>query len=195
MHLPPTRAQGNFASAIAHLQQALRKDPDDQESQHLIRHLRKVERGKKAGNDAFKEGRFAEAVRVRCCRGCRCRRVCSHSPLAPTQLYQEALDLGADNPDFNAQLHCNRATALAKLSRHEEAVADCDQALRLKPDYLKAFLRRITCLRELGGIEHLERALRDIEAAAEHTEDRSVIHDLQRQCAAAPLPSAPCPSH
>lgn len=42
--------------------------------------------------------------------------------------------------------HCNRAFALAKLERHEEALASYDRAISLKPDYLKANSQRAKLL-------------------------------------------------
>ncbi|GLC48652.1 hypothetical protein PLESTB_000121700 [Pleodorina starrii] len=58
--------------------------------------------------------------------------------------------------------HANRAMALLKLGRWQEAVDDCTAALRLDPSYVKAYQRRAAAHRQLGA--SLESA-RDWEAA------------------------------
>lgn len=57
-----------------------------------------------------------------------------------------------------AKLHCNRASALSKLNRDEEALKDFDTALELLPDYGNAHMRRAACLIKLGGEENLNKA-------------------------------------
>lgn len=46
--------QGSFPSAIKHLQEALRCDPDNNACAKDIRMIRKLEKGKQEGNAAFK---------------------------------------------------------------------------------------------------------------------------------------------
>ena len=40
------------------------------------------------------------------------------------------------------QVVCNRAAAAAKLGRHEDALADAEQAIQLDASYAKAYVRR-----------------------------------------------------
>jgi len=50
--------QGNTASAVKHLQEALRIDPDDTAAGRLLKALRKQEALKASGNDRFKAGEW-----------------------------------------------------------------------------------------------------------------------------------------
>ena len=52
-HVTSLHTQGNFPSAIKHLQEALRNDPDNSACAKDIKMIRKLERGKQAGNTAF----------------------------------------------------------------------------------------------------------------------------------------------
>merc|ERR1711997_414704 len=60
----------------------------------------------------------------------------------------------------NAKLYFNRATVAAKLKKFAESVSDCDEALKLDKDYLKAFLRRGRSYMEM---EQYDEAIRDFE--------------------------------
>lgn len=65
------------------------------------------------------------------------------------------------DPD-HAMILSNRALCLEKLGRLEEAVADAKRCASLKPDFVKAFLRAATILRDLKrpeeAVEILKRA-------------------------------------
>ena len=52
--------------------------------------------------------------------------------------YERAIGLDAANADF----HLARGLALARLQRHEEAIASCSKALELRPDFPAALLER-----------------------------------------------------
>lgn len=73
---------------------------------------------KDAGNEHFKRGRYRQAV----------------------EAYTASLAL---QPTCLAA--ANRAMARLKLGQHEEAEADCGEALRLDPLYVKAYQRRWAC--------------------------------------------------
>jgi tetratricopeptide (TPR) repeat protein len=45
--------------------------------------------------------------------------------------------------------HCNRAACFVKLGQHEAVVDDCTAALELKPQYVKALVRRAAAYEEL----------------------------------------------
>ena len=64
---------------------------------------------------------------------------------------------------FRAKVLVNRAMCQAGLAMHAEAVASCDEAAELQPDYAKAYARRAASNRALGGKERLERAVIDLE--------------------------------
>lgn len=78
--------------------------------------MRLVARARARGNDLFKSERFTEA--------------CS--------AYGDGLRL---DPSISV-LYCNRAACWFKLGRWERSVEDCDQALSIQPNYIKALLRR-----------------------------------------------------
>jgi DnaJ homolog subfamily C member 7 len=131
---------GNSSAAAQHFSQILRLDPDNKESMRFRKLLKKLDVTKAKGNDAFKRGQYREAA--------------DH--------FSTALNLDPQNVDFNAQLYCNRAAALQKVGEYKQAHSDCEKAIRLKPDYLKAFVRRGNC--ELN-MESYEEAVRSFEAA------------------------------
>jgi len=56
----------------------------------------------------------------------------------------------------------NLAVALSQQRRHEEAIAKCDEAIRLKPDYAQAYCHRGGCYISLG---RLDKALEDLNTA------------------------------
>lgn len=136
--------QGEFPSAIKHLQQALRSDPDNSKCMKEIKRIRSLESSKEEANNAFKAGKMAEAV----------------------EMYTECLKIDPQNKAFNSKIHCNRANALSRLNRHEEAIKDCDKAIYYDHGYAKAYLRKAACLKALGGLENLEQALRVYDQAS-----------------------------
>ena len=82
----------------------------------LLNNVRLVARARARGNDLFKSERVTEA--------------CS--------AYGDGLRLDPSN----SVLYCNRAACWFKLGQWERSVEDCDQALSIQPNYIKALLRR-----------------------------------------------------
>ncbi|CAM9567168.1 unnamed protein product, partial [Ectocarpus fasciculatus] len=139
---------GNLDSAIKHLQacrwrrpEAARQDPDNSEYRGLIKKYKLMESTKEAGNKAFKANDLEGAIRS----------------------WGEALTVDKTNKSFNSKLYCNRAAAYAKLSKHQEAVAEASRALSDDPTYTKAYERRAASLYDIGDVENLEAACRDYE--------------------------------
>ena len=89
-----------------------------------------AERVKAQGNDALKQGKYAEAA----------------------SLYGQAIGLDPTN----AVYYSNRSSALASLSRFDKALADADKCVELRPDWAKAHLRRAGALQ---GLKKLLRSL------------------------------------
>ncbi|KJE92819.1 TPR Domain containing protein [Capsaspora owczarzaki ATCC 30864] len=95
---------------------------------------------RQSGNAHFGAGRYNEAITD----------------------YTEALDIAASAGDVEAAIFfSNRAACYSKLNNHALVVEDCDDALRINPEYGKALTRRAVANEAL---EHLDEALRDYEA-------------------------------
>lgn len=75
---------------------------------------------KKAGNEAFKQGKHADAI----------------------EHYTAAISIGAECRSFAAVCFCNRAAAHQALGQILDAVADCNLAIALDENYYKAISRR-----------------------------------------------------
>ncbi|CAN0066613.1 unnamed protein product, partial [Laminaria digitata] len=75
------------------LQEAARHDPDNAEYRGLIKQYKLMESTKEAGNKAFKANDLQGAI----------------------DSWGEALSIDRRNKTFNSKLHCNRATAYAKV--------------------------------------------------------------------------------
>ena len=58
--------------------------------------------------------------------------------------YSEAIDLHED-----ATFYCNRAYMYVLTKQHEAAVSDATRAIALKPDYWRAFVRKVQALHHL----------------------------------------------
>eukprot|EP00211_Chloroparvula_japonica_P014153 CAMPEP_0119143108 /NCGR_PEP_ID=MMETSP1310-20130426/33814_1 /TAXON_ID=464262 /ORGANISM="Genus nov. species nov., Strain RCC2339" /LENGTH=251 /DNA_ID=CAMNT_0007134707 /DNA_START=57 /DNA_END=812 /DNA_ORIENTATION=+ len=64
--------------------------------------------------------------------------------------YSQAIDESdAANPDL-AVFHCNKSACNLKFSQFEEAKQSCTEAIRLRPDYVKALVRRAAAYEGLG---------------------------------------------
>jgi tetratricopeptide (TPR) repeat protein len=79
------------------------------------------------------------------------------------EFYNKAIEADLDN----AVLYSNRklqagSAALVALHRYEEALIATDSALRLQPEYARAFVRKSNALRELSRFDE---ALEAVEAA------------------------------
>ena len=91
---------------------------------------------KEMGNDAFRQAQYKRAM----------------------ELYTSALMI----KDDSHILYTNRAQALIKLGKHLDASHDCRKAIKLKPEFIKAYIHLSKALKELGefqeAIDTLERA-------------------------------------
>ncbi|XP_044509781.1 TPR repeat-containing thioredoxin TTL1-like [Mangifera indica] len=82
---------------------------------------------KRTGNDLYRKGCFADAL----------------------TMYDRAIALAPGN----AAYHSNRAAALTGLRRFWEAVKECEEAVRLDPNYWRAHQRLASLLIRLGQVE------------------------------------------
>ncbi|KZV29697.1 Tetratricopetide-repeat thioredoxin-like 1 isoform 1 [Dorcoceras hygrometricum] len=88
---------------------------------------------KRMGNENYKKGQFAEAL----------------------SLYEKAIAISPRN----AAYHCNRAAALMGLRRLAEAVRECEEAIRLDPEYARAHHRLGSLFLSLGQVENSQKHL------------------------------------
>lgn len=93
-------------------------DPRNVEVTVILSNVRSVAKARLEGNDFFKAGNFAEACIA----------------------YGEGLKYDPSN----SVLHCNRAACRSKLGQWEKSIEDCNEALKIQPNYTKALLRRAT---------------------------------------------------
>ena len=77
------------------------------------------------------------------------------------------------NRIYVSKLHSNRANALAKLKRHEDAIKACNDALQANRSNAKALMRRADINLAIGEKESLSKALKDYEEL-----HRSDDHDM-----------------
>lgn len=143
-------ALGRFENAVTAAEKAGQIDPRNVEVAVLLNNVRLVARARSRGNELFKSERFTEA--------------CS--------AYGDGLRLDPSN----SVLYCNRAACWFKLGRWERSVEDCDQALSIQPNYIKALLRRAASNSKL---ERWADAVRDYEVLRrELPDDNEVAESL-----------------
>jgi DnaJ family protein C protein 7 len=113
--------------------------------------------GKERGNECFSRGAFQEAYE------------------------HYSASLGADpqlRTAFMAQVVCNRAAAAAKLGRHEDALADAEQAIKLNASYAKAYVRRAQAHLEL---KNFDAAVMDFNKVAELDDSYPGLREMLRE--------------
>jgi len=131
---------GNIPSATKHFRNCLSLDPDNQNYKAQFRKANSLDSKKAEGNEAFSSGDYQKAY----------------------DTYSECLSIDPNIASYNSVLYSNRAAALMKLKRYEEAIRDSTRTLDIDPTYIKAYLRRAQCYMLL---DKFDEALRDYEAA------------------------------
>ncbi|CAI5709962.1 unnamed protein product [Peronospora destructor] len=95
------------------------------------------------GNERFKQGNYQEAARF----------------------YSEAVQIDPQHQEYCAIIYCNRSAAQMGLERYHTAVLDCNEALKRKPNFPRALLRRARCHVALKmyheAVKDFERYLRE----------------------------------
>lgn len=76
---------------------------------------------KNKGNELFKNGDFSNAIKH----------------------YSEAIKR---NPD-DAKIYSNRAACFTKLMSFDLALKDCEKAIELEPNFIKAYLRKVKSIK------------------------------------------------
>lgn len=149
-------AQGDNDKAIQHFRKALSCDPDFRDAVKWLRTVQKLDRMKEEGNTDYKAGRWQAAF----------------------DKYSSALEVDPANRGTNAKLLQNRALCRLKLKQYNEAVADCDRAVSLDPQYIKA---RKTKANALGQADRWEDAVREWKSIQEmDPEDRTIPKEVRK---------------
>ncbi len=149
-------SQGENDKAVQHFRKALSCDPDFRDAIKWLRTVQKLERMKEDGNAQYKAGRWQAAV----------------------DLYTSALEVDPTNKGTNSKILQNRALCRLKLKQYDDAIADCEKAISLDPQYLKA---RKTKANALGLAEKWEAAVREWKAIQElDPEDRTIPREVRK---------------
>ncbi|XP_057783784.1 inactive TPR repeat-containing thioredoxin TTL3-like [Salvia miltiorrhiza] len=130
---------GRFDESVAAAEAAAKLDPKSKEASAVLRKARAVAAARCNGNELFKAARYSEACIA----------------------YGE----GLSHDPHNALLLCNRGACRSKLGQFQKAVDDCNAALKVRPSYSKARLRRADCYAKIGKwaacVEDCEALLRE----------------------------------
>ncbi|XP_059308955.1 uncharacterized protein LOC132060091 isoform X1 [Lycium ferocissimum] len=128
-------------------------------SSSLAATIRELLHRKKAGNEAFKSGKYMEAI----------------------EHYTAAISSSVESRPFAAICFCNRAAAHQALGQIVDAIADCSLAIALDKNYTKAVSRRATLhemIRDYGhAVNDLERLISLQETQSQQRTQRSEALD------------------
>lgn len=147
---------GETEQALKLLKMCLGLDPDMKQAIKLLRTVQKLVRTKEEGNAAFKAKDYRKAI----------------------DLWSQAVAVDPSNKDMNAKILQNRAQAHINLKEYDNAVNDCNEALRLDPSYIKAQKMRA---KAHGGAGNWEEAVRDYKAVAESNPTEKGIQEEIRK--------------
>ncbi|KAL2155876.1 hypothetical protein VTH82DRAFT_618 [Thermothelomyces myriococcoides] len=149
-------SQGENDKAVQHFRKALSCDPEFRDAIKWLRTVQKLEKTKEDGNAQYKAGRWQAAF----------------------DLYTSALEIDPTNKGTNSKLYQNRALCRIKLKQYEDAIADCEKAISLDPQYIKARKTKATAL---GLAEKWEAAVREWKAIQElDPEDRTIAKEVRK---------------
>jgi len=116
VHAQVDMALGRFDHAVSAIDKAKIKDPGNIQVVTMHNRVKAVARARSLGNELYNSRKFQEACLA----------------------YGEGLK---QNPT-NKVLYCNRAACWFKLGQWEKSIEDCNEALKIHPNYTKASLRR-----------------------------------------------------
>ncbi|KIJ30739.1 hypothetical protein M422DRAFT_70960 [Sphaerobolus stellatus SS14] len=158
---------GKLPSALQHAQQALTYDPEHKRARQLLKRIKDVDRLKEEGNTLFKTKQLPEAI----------------------EKYTEALavigsaDDEAKGGTIRATLLSNRATALVKLERYDDALNDTNASLVLVSTSYKALRTRarIHLAKEEydAAITDFKASLEQVRIEGSQAEERNLKQELK----------------
>ncbi|KKA31022.1 hypothetical protein TD95_004118, partial [Thielaviopsis punctulata] len=148
--------QGENDKAVQHFRKALNCDPEFSDAKKYLRIVQKLDRMKEQGNNEYRAGQWQAAI----------------------DRYTEALTIDPANRGTNSKLLQNRALCRIKLREYEEAIADCEKAIGLDPQYLKA---RKTKANAYGLAGKWEDSVREWKSVHEmDPEDRTILKEIRK---------------
>lgn len=106
--------------------------------------MEEIEALKEQGNKEFSEGNFFQAL--------------SH--------YSQAIMMQP-----TPVLYCNRAACLLKMKKYDDAIEDCDQALALDKQQIKAYYRKSQALSKQGKLLEASKVIKEGLELVESKED------------------------
>ncbi|KAF8714288.1 hypothetical protein HU200_027747 [Digitaria exilis] len=134
VHAQVDMATGRFDHSVSSIDQARIIDPGNSEVVTMHNKVKSVARARSLGNELFNSGKFSEACLA----------------------YGE----GLKQHPVNKVLYCNRAACRFKLGQWEKSIEDCNEALKIQPNYTKALLRRAA---SYGKMERWAECVKDYE--------------------------------
>lgn len=102
------------------LRECISQDPDNKEAANALRMIKQAAKKKEEANAVFKNNDFGEAIK----------------------LFDEAVELDPLNLNYNSIMLHNKAIALTKLKRDNDALKALNLCIKMQPKYGKALARR-----------------------------------------------------
>lgn len=119
-----------------HIKQALQVDPDFKQCQQFWKNIQKAEKAKTEAAECFQRGEIEQALK----------------------LYDDCLAFDPLNNSFNMAIVYNKACGLSKVGQTDAALDALSQAIKMNPEYVKAYFKRGDILLET---EKFEEAIRE----------------------------------
>ncbi|KAL6626969.1 hypothetical protein ACP70R_030695 [Stipagrostis hirtigluma subsp. patula] len=146
VHAQVDMALGRFDHAVSSIDKARITDSGNTEVVTMHNKVKAVARARSLGNELFNSGKYLDA--------------CS--------AYGDGLKQHPTNP----VLYCNRAACRFKLGQWEKSIEDCNEALKIQPNYSKALLRRAA---SYGKMERWAESVKDYEVLRKQLPGDTVV--------------------
>jgi DnaJ family protein C protein 7 len=148
--------QGNTDEAVTLLQKLIQIDPDYGDAHNLIRVAKRSSVAKEEANQLYKRGDYNGAIRK----------------------YEECLSIDEKNRGYKAVIYTNKATALIKQEKYDEALKDLTSAIELNPNYPQAYFKRGEVNQKL---KNFDSAVHDYQRAQDLNPQKFHISDKIRK--------------
>lgn len=126
----------------------------------LLYKIKNLEPAKKKGNDLYEQQKYEDAIKA----------------------YTLALKIDPQHKKYNSIIYANRASCFQKLEKYYDALNDCNQSLKINPNYSKGYVKRANIYLKL---KNFKAALDDFEKAKKLDPKspgfESYLHDINRK--------------